>query len=165
MKTIAAVAIVVLLTGCAPVNLDSIMGRGAFILGAEVDEFEKAFSKFCGAARALVLGNPARFIAWLCACTQRLSSTLSCASVRRYQPGEGGLLADHALVSGRDPNVIMQNVQGAALRPAWVASRLQEIALAIDEGRDDAANAGINHLAELWGSDDPELVRLSAWLG
>jgi hypothetical protein len=27
VKTIAAVAIVVLLTGCAPVNLDSIMGR------------------------------------------------------------------------------------------------------------------------------------------
>ena len=27
MKTIAAVAIVVLLTGCAPVNLDQIMGR------------------------------------------------------------------------------------------------------------------------------------------
>ncbi len=44
------------------------------------------------AAHALVLGNPARFVAWLCACTKRLSSTLSCECGRRYQQGEGGLL-------------------------------------------------------------------------
>ncbi len=37
--------------------LDSIMGRGAFILGAEVDEFEKAFSTFCGTAHCVGVGS------------------------------------------------------------------------------------------------------------
>ncbi len=47
---------------------------------------------------ALVVGNPARRIGWVCACGQRLSEapdgTWSCACGRRYRP-EGEGLADH----------------------------------------------------------------------
>jgi UDP-2-acetamido-3-amino-2,3-dideoxy-glucuronate N-acetyltransferase len=36
-------------------------------------------------AHALVVGNPARRIAWVCACSQRLGRDLSCACGRRHR--------------------------------------------------------------------------------
>ena len=37
--------------------LDSIMSRGAFILGAEVGVFETEFAEFCGAAHCIGVGS------------------------------------------------------------------------------------------------------------
>lgn len=36
-------------------------------------------------AHALVVGNPARRIGWMCACGEKLDGTLSCGCGRRYQ--------------------------------------------------------------------------------
>ena len=44
-------------------------------------------------AHALVVGNPARRIAWMCACGEKLDSSLACTCGRRYAEGgaDGGL--------------------------------------------------------------------------
>jgi UDP-2-acetamido-3-amino-2,3-dideoxy-glucuronate N-acetyltransferase len=43
-------------------------------------------------AHALVVGNPARRIGWVCACGERLDDALTCPScARRYQPEGDGL--------------------------------------------------------------------------
>ena len=45
-------------------------------------------------AHALVVGNPARRIAWMCACGERLGDALSCGACgRRYKPDGEGLVA------------------------------------------------------------------------
>lgn len=38
-------------------------------------------------AHALVVGNPARQVGWVCACGERLPATLACACGRRYREG------------------------------------------------------------------------------
>jgi acetyltransferase-like isoleucine patch superfamily enzyme len=44
-------------------------------------------------AYALVVGNPARRIGWMCACGERLDDALACACGRCYRLGEPGLVA------------------------------------------------------------------------
>jgi UDP-2-acetamido-3-amino-2,3-dideoxy-glucuronate N-acetyltransferase len=39
-------------------------------------------------AHALVVGNPARQVGWVCACGERLSGTLACTCGRRYRQSE-----------------------------------------------------------------------------
>ena len=43
---------------------------------------------------ALVVGNPARRVGWVCACSEKLSAALACACGRRYQlvDATGGLV-------------------------------------------------------------------------
>jgi acetyltransferase-like isoleucine patch superfamily enzyme len=45
-------------------------------------------------AHALVAGNPARQLGWLCACGERLPDPLLCRCGRRYRRDDGGGLAD-----------------------------------------------------------------------
>jgi acetyltransferase-like isoleucine patch superfamily enzyme len=42
-------------------------------------------------AHAIVLGNPARFAGWVCACGKRLDDGLACSCGKRYRKGAGGL--------------------------------------------------------------------------
>jgi UDP-2-acetamido-3-amino-2,3-dideoxy-glucuronate N-acetyltransferase len=42
-------------------------------------------------AHALIAGNPARRVGWVCACGERLGDDLACGCGRRYQPGPEGL--------------------------------------------------------------------------
>ena len=43
-------------------------------------------------AHALVAGNPARHIGWVCTCGEKLPKSLECACGRRYEKGEKGLV-------------------------------------------------------------------------
>ena len=42
-------------------------------------------------AYALVVGNPARRIGWVCTCGERLPASLACTCGRRYQHADAGL--------------------------------------------------------------------------
>lgn len=44
------------------------------------------------ANHALVVGNPARRLGWICSCGQRLDTTLQCSCGRRYTDGPSGLV-------------------------------------------------------------------------
>jgi hypothetical protein len=82
--------------------------------------------------------------------------------VRRLRRGR--VVDEVAAVHGNDPNSVLQNVQGSDLRPPWAVEALAEISRLIDERQPDQARARLNDLMEHWGSDHPELVRLSTWL-
>lgn len=82
--------------------------------------------------------------------------------VRRLEAGR--LVADRAVVHGRDPNSVVTTAQGAALRPKWARDRLQEIVACIDDERLDEAREQLNVLAAEWGSEDAEVAQLYGWL-
>ena len=44
-------------------------------------------------AHALVVGNPARRIGWMCSCGEKLAADLACTCGKRYRSSPGGLLA------------------------------------------------------------------------
>ena len=61
------------------------IGRNAFIGAGAVVNRDVA-------PHALMVGNPARRIAWVCECGERLGADLSCAACdRKYADGPGGL--------------------------------------------------------------------------
>jgi acetyltransferase-like isoleucine patch superfamily enzyme len=61
------------------------IGRGAFVGAGAVVVNDVP-------AHALVIGNPARQVAWICACGERLGAELACAGCgRRYQEHAGGV--------------------------------------------------------------------------
>jgi len=94
-------------------------------------------------------------------------SPLVLASVQNDQVrclSEGRLVERQALVHGRDPNSIYMD-QHVPLRPTWARARLQEIVTLIDADQREAAIRKLQELEQEWGGDDPELVRLRAWLG
>ncbi|MDQ3757841.1 MAG: N-acetyltransferase [Actinomycetota bacterium] len=75
----------------ATIVCGTIIGEGAFVgAGTVVTSDVPAY--------ALVVGNPARRVGWVCACGERLEDGLRCACGRAYEEdGEGGLrLADGA---------------------------------------------------------------------
>jgi UDP-2-acetamido-3-amino-2,3-dideoxy-glucuronate N-acetyltransferase len=69
----------------ATIVCGTIIGRGAFVgAGAVVIRDVPAY--------AVVVGNPARRMSWMCACGNRLGETLACDCGRRYRflsEGEG----------------------------------------------------------------------------
>lgn len=61
---------------------------------------------------------------------------------------------------GRDSNAILEELMGASQRPEAAEAKLREVAEAIDEGAFDRARPVVDQLAERWGEDDREVVRL-----
>jgi UDP-2-acetamido-3-amino-2,3-dideoxy-glucuronate N-acetyltransferase len=71
----------------ATVVCGTTIGRHAFVAAGAVVTRDVA-------AHALVAGNPARRIGWVCACGERLDATLACVCGRAYElpgPEENGL--------------------------------------------------------------------------
>jgi predicted ATP-binding protein involved in virulence len=65
-----------------------------------------------------------------------------------------------APTDGRDSNAILEEIMDASERSEPFRQRLDEIAELIDTGDLEAAKPAVDDLAEEWGEDDREIVRL-----
>lgn len=95
-------------------------------------------------------------------------SPIVLSSVENHQVrrlSQGRLRASAAKVHGRDPNAVLQDVQGAPIRPPWVREKLSQVADAIDRGDAARARSLLSELEAEWGGEDAELARLHGWLG
>lgn len=76
------------------------------------------------------------------------------------------ILEDFALYSssipthGRDSNAILEEIMGAPERDDASQEQLRKIARLLDDGELDAARPAIDELADRWGEDDREVIRL-----